>query len=107
MPVHIIKNQASLDALRSLIRNATASAVASITDLVATNTPIAALAAMKFGKLGFHPIEPRRLNLIEQVNQTFTYLVSLAAAEQILLRHPGSAPLHLNLGTSAGSDLES
>jgi hypothetical protein len=68
---------------------------------------MAALARMKFEELGFHPMEERRLNLIEQVNQTFTYLVSLAAAEDLLTRHPGFAPLHLNLGTSPGYDLVS
>ncbi|HSE87625.1 MAG TPA: hypothetical protein VLJ79_15485, partial [Candidatus Binatia bacterium] len=65
------------------------------------------LVRMKFHEVGYHPIEDRRLNLIEQVNQTFTYVVSLAAAEYILKRHPGSGPISLNLGTASGSDLES
>jgi hypothetical protein len=28
---------------------------------------------MKFGQLGFHPISQQPLNLIEQINQTFTF----------------------------------
>ena len=32
--------------------------------------------AMRFEEIGRHPLEERKLNLIEQINQTFTYLVS-------------------------------
>ena len=44
--------------------------------------------ALKFDPIGRHPIEPRDLNVIEQVNQTFTYLVALEAARFLLERHP-------------------
>ena len=52
-------------------------------------------------------VDRNRPPLFAIVNQTFTYLVSLAATEQLLTRHPGAAPITLNLGTSSGSDLES
>jgi hypothetical protein len=107
MPAHIIQDRGQIEQLRKTIAAATTNAAKAIAHLAGSTAPIEAFVRMKFHELGYHPIENRRLNLIEQVNQTFTYLVSLAAAEQILIRHPGSAPISLNLGTSAGSDLES
>lgn len=43
---------------------------------------------MKFAPVGFHPIDGRPLNLIEQINQTWTYAVALAAAKLLLELHP-------------------
>jgi len=65
------------------------------------------MAALRFTAFGRHPIEDRALNLTEQINQTFTYLASFAAAEEISRRHPSALPIRLNLGTASGSDLES
>lgn len=48
------------------------------------------LKAMKFETIGFHPIGDHSLNVIEQINQTFTYAVALAAARELLVRHPGA-----------------
>ena len=66
-----------------------------------------ALRRLKFDELGHNPLGPDRWNLIEQLNQTFTYLVSLAGARWLLAKHPDAGPICLNLGTSAGYDLES
>jgi hypothetical protein len=82
-------------------------AVAELRRLIDEAEPVEALAEMKFAELGHHPSEDRRLNLIEQVNQTFTYLASVAAATEILRRHENAVPIWLNLGTSSGSDVES
>lgn len=62
---------------------------------------------IKFKETGRDPLADRTLNLIEQVNQTFTYLASFAAVEAISHRHPNAWPFQLNLGTSGGSDVES
>lgn len=66
------------------------------------------LEQMKFQQIGCDPLNPeRRLNVVEQLNQTFTYLASFVAAELLFSWHPGLSELQLNLGTSPGSDLES
>ncbi len=66
------------------------------------------LERMKFQQIGFDPLNlERRLNLVEQLNQTFTYLASFVAAKLLFSWHPGLSELQLNLGTSPGSDLES
>lgn len=62
---------------------------------------------LKFQPTGCDPLKAdRRLNLIEQLHQTFTYLASLNAASFLFDRHPEVEQLTLNLGTSPGSDIE-
>jgi hypothetical protein len=108
MSVRKIRNEDEIDDIRRTVLLSAKRAVEAIQELVSeVHPPIEVLAKIKFTDLGYHPIEDRRLNLIEQVNQTFTSLVSLVAAREILRRHPKSAPLRLNIGTSCGSDIES
>lgn len=65
------------------------------------------LKMIKFEQCGFDPQNPTRaLNLIEQVNQTFTALVSFKAIMWLWERYP-NACFNLNLGTAAGFDIES
>lgn len=64
------------------------------------------LRRLKFEECGRHPVEDRGLNLIEQVNQTFTYLASFRAARELFRLHPEVEGLRLNIGTEAGSDVE-
>ena len=64
------------------------------------------LRRIKFEECGRHPLDDRPLNLIEQVNQTFTYLASLQATKQLILLHPNAGGFRLNLGPEAGSDVE-
>jgi len=66
------------------------------------------LAAIKFDQIGFDPLDPeRKLNLVEQVNQTFTYLASLRAVEHLFKAHRDITSYRLNLGTRKGLDIES
>jgi hypothetical protein len=63
---------------------------------------------MKFEKIGFDPLNPaRRLNLIEQLNQIFTYAASFRAASYLYQELRELTSLTLNLGTDAGWDIES
>ena len=50
--------------------------------------PLDLLRRMKFEPVRFHPIEDRPLNVIEQINQTWTYAVALSAARVLLELHP-------------------
>ena len=62
---------------------------------------------MKFEELGCDPFDTgRNLNLIEQINQTFTYMASLKAAEYLFDHYPTLKSLTLNLGTRSGWDIE-
>ncbi|MBD3402528.1 hypothetical protein GF420_06510 [candidate division GN15 bacterium] len=65
------------------------------------------LERIKYERIGWHPIENRRLNLIEQVNQTFSYLTCFKAIRQLLSEFPESGGFRLHLGTDPGPDIES
>jgi hypothetical protein len=62
----------------------------------------------KFNQCGFNPLDPSiKLNFVEQLNQTFTYLATFKGAEYIFLHHQEVNSLTLNLGTTSGTDIES
>ncbi|MGK0473088.1 MAG: hypothetical protein ACJAR0_003580 [Candidatus Azotimanducaceae bacterium] len=66
------------------------------------------LEGLKFEEFGADPLDSNRtLNVIEQINQTFTYLASFRAAEFLFRKFPETKMLHLNLGTTSGFDIES
>lgn len=77
-----------------------------ITAIAAAGTPEEALKKIKFEALGFHPIGGHALNFIEQVNQTFTYLVALRATAWLLDRHPDANGFELAPGASAKLPLD-
>jgi hypothetical protein len=64
------------------------------------------LRQMKFKPVGFHPIEGHALNLVEQINQTWTYTVALAAARQLLKLHPDAGGYQLAPGAYASAALD-
>lgn len=75
---------------------------------ISKGSGLALFRKLKFEKLGFDPLDSARgLNVVEQVNQTFTYLASFTAARLLFEWHPSMRSLRLNLGTALGSDLES
>ena len=80
--------------------------IKAIAEIIKAETPLDALYSMKFFEIGAHPLDQYQLNLIEQLNQTFTILASLAGA-QILLAADPSLTLKLNPGAQAGSDIVS
>lgn len=68
--------------------------------------PLDLLRRMKFDTVGFHPIEDRELNFIEQINQTWTFAVALAAARQLLVLHPDVGGFRLAPGAHASLPLD-
>lgn len=79
-----------------------------ISSEVNSNSSQTLFSKMKFGGIGFDPLDSnRKLNIIEQINQSFTYLASFYALEVLFTEYPKLAPFKLNLGTAPGSDIES
>lgn len=68
--------------------------------------PLATLRAIKFQAVGFHPIDHHRINLIEQINQTWTFAVAIAAARQLLELHPDAGGFRLAPGAHAALPLD-
>jgi hypothetical protein len=71
-----------------------------------TGYSIDMLRRMKFDLIGYHPIDGRSLNLVEQINQTWTYLVALAVAKQLLELHPEANGYRLAPGAHASQALD-
>jgi hypothetical protein len=68
--------------------------------------PLDFLRRMKFETIGFHPIEGHALNLVEQINQTWSYVVALSAARQLLELHPDIGGYRLAPGAHASIPLD-
>jgi hypothetical protein len=104
----IIEGQSDIDVCVAKLRISAELAQMHIRQLVTANHPSVFLYQMKFEEIGCDPMDSKRkLNLIEQLNQTFTYTASLKAASYLLRGHPPFRSLTLNLGTRSGWDIES
>jgi hypothetical protein len=77
-----------------------------VEELLSKGSGIELLRQVKFTQSGYDPLFEKPLNFIEQTNQTFTYLVSLAAVERLLSLYPDRS-FRVNFGTCAGYDIES
>ena len=99
---------AEIDPLLERVRAAAARTTRAIGELIASESDgIAVLHKMKFTEMAWHPVDDRPLNLIEQLNQTWTYLVTLKALPFLFERHADAGGFRLNLGTLGGTDIES
>ena len=74
--------------------------------LIKTNSALEFLFQMKFCKIGFNPIKGTELNLIEQLNQSFSDLVIIEALLDLLSKYQEKS-FEIHLGTSHGFDIES
>ncbi|ATU90629.1 hypothetical protein [Phyllobacterium zundukense] len=68
--------------------------------------PLELFKQMKFGPVGFHPLDDRPLNIVEQINQTWTFATALLAAKQLLALHPEAGGYALAPGAHASQDLD-
>lgn len=103
----LIHSTRELDELENQVIAAAKRTVDALRNLLSEAEPLHAFSQMKFELSGFHPTDDRSLNLIEQINQTFTYLASVQATRWLFQHHPDAAPFRLNLGTTGGTDIES
>jgi hypothetical protein len=105
---HAILTIASLSDIDRLMDLIVASAARSQRWMAAqTSDPLELFRRMKFDPIGSHPVEDQKLNLVEQINQTWNYVAALAATRILLERHPnpgvfglapeGQASLALNI----------
>lgn len=103
-----IATLSDVDRLETLISSSAEATTSRLRALLQTSAGLDALARLKFTPAGCDPLEPSRLlNVVEQINQTYTYLAGLAAVRWLLTKHPAHAPYTLNLGTTSGSDIAS
>ncbi len=103
-----VSNLNEVRELERKVRTAMDQSVCDLINLSSVGDSLAVFSKIKFGGVGCDPLNTeRQLNLMEQVNQSFTYLASFSAAAMLFDHHPDMAPFTLNLGTVLGSDIES
>ena len=107
MKTRIIHSDAELEAIAQQITQSASLAVNGLAKACAQGSPMNVLGLIKFEPLGYDPLGGKRLNLIEQVNQTFTYLATIEALRFLFRQHPEYAPFRVNLGTASGHDISS
>ncbi len=100
----VVRTAADADALMARIRAAAAQACGWAA--TAAGEPLEILRRMKFEPIGFHPTDGRPLNLVEQINQTWTFAVAVAAARLLLDRHPEAGGFRLAPGAHASQELD-
>jgi len=69
--------------------------------------PLDLFYSLCFQPVGHDPLTGESLNVIEQINQTFTILLSLRAVESLIEMHPKANGFRLALATTGGFDIES
>ena len=103
MPITV--NRENVDSYIAEIRKAAEAARLAVAKCAAGDG-LEMLRCMKFQQIGFEPLAARTaLNLVEQINQTFTCLVSFAAARDLFLLHPSLQELTMNIGSANGPDI--
>lgn len=108
MKTHRISTLAALAPLEAAISRSAETTLHQLQARLACQRDLNGFAALRFDPIGCDPLDASRsLNLVEQLNQSFTYLASILATRWLLERHPAHAPYTLNLGTTAGSDIVS
>lgn len=108
MKVRTIRSEGDVNDLVAAVTRSSEQALLQLTNSGVGNQGLQVLWSMKFSPIGCDPLDADTpLNLIEQINQTFTYLASAKAVRLLLQLHPELAPFTINLGTSPGSDIES
>jgi hypothetical protein len=97
-----------LDRLEERVLTSAQFSLNRLRQLLSKDCGLSTLAALKFSTTGCDPLDhSKSLNLVEQLNQSFTYLASIAATRWLLEHHPEHIPFSLNLGTATGPDIVS
>jgi|ERR1041385_429204 hypothetical protein len=108
MKHQIVRSVADLDRLEASVAASAEHTARRLCESPIQSAGLSLLAALKFAPFGCDPLDSTRpLNFVEQLNQTFTYLATIAATRWLLLHHPQNAPFVLNLGTRSGTDVSS
>lgn len=96
---------ADITALRGKITKAAGSLTQRLHEMADRN-PVEVLKDFKLESLGFDPYDPdKKMNLVEQINQSATLLVACAAAARLLKKHPSRHGYVVSRPTTRGFDL--
>lgn len=100
----LVRNAAEADELARQVRASAEKLQAWIASF--DGDGIGLLRALKFDQVGFHPLDGRALNAIEQVNQVWTYLAALSAIRVLFGLHPDAGGFTIAPGAHAAQPLD-
>lgn len=101
-----ISNKEQLHKYRQTIKNNLQATIEEVHKVITVGSAMDAIASFKYDKVAKEPISGEPENLIEVVNQSQTYLISLMAVEYLMEKHPGTG-FTVNWGNIPGYDIES
>ena len=108
MKRQVVNSMDDLDRLERQIQRSVDTTAGLLKTLLQSRDTLEFFARLKFTEAGRDPLDcDRTLNVVEQLNQTFTYLATIGGARWIISNHPDCQPLVLNLGTASGFDIQS
>ena len=102
--VLLVRNTAEADELAGRVKSSATKLQAWIASFGGDG--IGLLRALKFERVGVHPVDDHALNAIEQINQVWTYLAALAAARHLLELHPDAGAMRIAPGAHAAQPLD-
>jgi len=103
-----IKSSSEISAHIDRVRRSAEATRLRLLELTTESVGLELLSQMKYEQIGCDPLDlTRALNVVEQINQTLTYLATFRAAEILFTKHSEMSQLTMNLGTAPGFDLES
>lgn len=102
----IVHNKSELEKYKKVISQNLEASVKEIKELVDNASALEIFQCFKFDKIAVEPLSGKAENLIEVVNQTQTYLVSLMAVEYLYNIFPTQTFI-INWGNIPGYDIES
>jgi hypothetical protein len=100
----LVCNAGDIDRYMARIRDAAAGVTAWI--MAQKGDPLDVIRQIKFETVGTHPICGHPLNVIEQINQTWTFVVALSATRHLLEMHADAGGFVLAPGAHAPIDLD-
>lgn len=102
----IISDIEQLTKYRQIVKENLENTIAEVHRIISNESAMEAIAKFKFDKIAREPLSGEPENLIEVVNQSQTYLVSLMAVEYLIKKYPGIS-FTVNWGNISGYDIES
>ena len=102
----VVHNTDELDNCKKTILNNLNRSVNMLHQVLNKNDALDAFKRFKFEKIAVEPLSGRAENLVEVINQSHTYLISIMAVEYLYKLYPAKAFV-INWGNIPGYDIES
>ena len=101
-----VSDEEQLMKYKKAIKDNLEATITEVQKIISSGSAMNTIASFKYDKIAREPLSGEPENLIEVVNQSQTYLISLMAVEYLIKKHPGVS-FTVNWGNIPGYDIES